>query len=98
MIKRLCTFALEIFKVLNNLNPNFMKNIFNSSPYNTHRKHNIFVHSRSSSNYGDRSLRDLGQHRWNSSPESINLTTSIIIFKDFIKNWFWPKCKRKLCL
>ena len=38
-IKRLRTLALEIFKALNSLKPNFMKNIFNFSPYNTHRKH-----------------------------------------------------------
>ena len=44
-IKRLRTLALEIFKTSNNLNPNFMKDIFNFSPYSTHRKHDIFVHS-----------------------------------------------------
>ena len=31
-IKRLGTLALEICKTLNNLNPNFMKDIFNISP------------------------------------------------------------------
>ena len=44
-IKRLCTLALEIFKTVNNLNPNFMKDIFNFSPYSAHRKHDIFVHN-----------------------------------------------------
>ena len=34
-IKGLYTPALEIFKTLNNLNPNFMKDIFNFSPYIT---------------------------------------------------------------
>ena len=57
-IKRLPTLALEIFKTLNNLNPNFMKDIFNLSPYSTHRRHDNFVHSRNTSNYGDRSLLD----------------------------------------
>ena len=45
-IRRLRTLALEIFKTLNNLNPTFMKNIFNFSPHCTHRKHDIFVHPR----------------------------------------------------
>ena len=27
-IKRLCTIAIEIFKTINNINPNFMKDIF----------------------------------------------------------------------
>ena len=67
-IKRLRTLTLETFKTLNNLNPE--------------RKHDIFVHSRNTSNYGDRSLRALGTHTWNSLPENIKSTTS----KDFIKN------------
>ena len=61
-IKRLCILALEIFKTLNNLNLNFIKSMFNFSPHSTHRKHDIFVHSRNTSNYGDRSLRALGPH------------------------------------
>ena len=70
-IKRLRTLALEIFKTLNNLNPNFMKDVFNFSSYSTHRKQAIFVRSRNTSNYGDRSLRALGLHTWNSLPENI---------------------------
>ena len=39
-IKRLRTLALEIiFKTLNNVNPIFMKDMFNFCPYSTHRKH-----------------------------------------------------------
>ena len=44
--KRIRTIALEIFKTLNDLNPNFMKDIFNFSPHFTHKKHNFFVHPR----------------------------------------------------
>ena len=32
-IKRLRTLALEVFKTVNNLNPDFMKDIFYLSPY-----------------------------------------------------------------
>ena len=85
-IRRLRTLALEIFKTLNNLNPDFMKDIFYYSPYNTHRKYDIFVYSRNTSSFGDKSLRALGPHMWNSLPESIKSTDSISIFKSFIKN------------
>ena len=61
--------------------------------YVTHRKYDILVHSQDASSYSDRSLRVLGPHTWNSLPENIKSTTSVIIFKDFIKNWFGPKCK-----
>ena len=36
-IKRLRTLALEVFKTINNLNPDFMKDIFYLSPYQTTR-------------------------------------------------------------
>ena len=35
--KRVCTMVYEIFKTLNNLNPVFMKDIFNYSPNVTHK-------------------------------------------------------------
>ena len=70
-IRRLGNFAFEIFKFLNKLNPNFMKDIFDFSPHSTHRKRDIFAHSRNTSNYGDRSLRALGQQTLNSLPEHI---------------------------
>ena len=73
-IKRLRTLTLGIFKTLNNLNPSFMKDIFNFSLYSTHSKHDIFVHRRNTSNYGDRSLRALGSHTWNSLTENIKST------------------------
>ena len=42
-IKRLRVLALEIVKTLNNLNRNFMKDVYNFSPYSTHGKHDIFL-------------------------------------------------------
>ena len=85
-IRRLRTLALEIFKTVNNLNPDFMKYIFYYSPHNTHRKYDIFLYSRNTSSFGDKSLRALGPHIWNSLPESIKSTDSISIFKSFKKN------------
>ena len=96
--KRIRTIALEIFKTLNDLNPNFMKDIFNFSPHFTHKKHNIFVHPHNTVTYGNKSLKSLGPHIWNSLPEQIKATNSISVFKNFIKDWFGPKCKCKLCL
>ena len=39
VIRRMRTLALDIFQILNNLNPNSMKVIFNFSPRSTNRKH-----------------------------------------------------------
>ena len=38
--------------------------------------------------HGNKSLRALGPHLWNSLAEKMKSTTSIFIFKDFIKTWF----------
>ena len=76
-IKRLRTLALEIFKTLNNLNPSFMKYMFNFSPYSTHRKHDTFVPTRNTSNYGDRSLTALLDHI-HGTPFQIVLNPSLL--------------------
>ena len=55
-IKRLRTLAIEVFKTVNNLNPDFMKDIFYLSPYQIHKKYDIFVHSRNTASFGDKSL------------------------------------------
>ena len=39
--KRLGTMVYETFKILNNFNPIFMKDIFHYSPNATHKKHNL---------------------------------------------------------
>ena len=75
-----------------------MKDIFYYSPYNTHRKYDIFVYSRNTSSFGDKSLRALGPHIWNSVPESIKSTDSISIFKNlaiifWIMTVFLRNCK-----
>ena len=48
---------------------------------------------RKATKYGDKSLRALGPHLWNSLPQKIKSTTSILVFTDLIKTWFEPKCK-----
>ena len=97
-IKRLRTLALEVSKTVNNLNPDFMKCIIYHSPYQTHKKYDIFVHSRNTASFGDKSLRALGPHVWNSFPENIKSTDTFSFFKNFIKNWCGPKCNCKNCL
>ena len=44
-VKRLRTLKMEIFKILNNQNPSFMREIFYRSPYVSYKKQNLFVQS-----------------------------------------------------
>ena len=58
--KRLRTMVYEIFKTLNNLNPVFMKNIFDYPPNVTHKKHNLYIDTQNTTKFGNKSLRAFG--------------------------------------
>ena len=83
-------------KTLNDSNPVFMKDIFHYCQSKSHNEHNLHVHSRNTSRYGNNSLRVLGAHIWNSLPENIKCTDSVYELKNFLKGWYGCKCY--LCL
>ena len=70
-IKCLRTLAAEIFKTLNDINLNYMKEIFYLSPHETDKKYDLFAYRRNTKKYGNHSLRVLVPHIWNSLPEEI---------------------------
>ena len=82
--KRLRILITEIFKTLNDSNPVFMKDIFHYSQSKSPKKHNLHVHSRNTSRYGNNSLRVLGAHIWNSLPENIKSADSIYELRNFL--------------
>ena len=49
-IKCLRSLATEIFKTLNDINPNYVKEIFYFSLHKTHNKYDLFVHRRNTTN------------------------------------------------
>ena len=54
---------------------------------------NLLVKSHKTAVFGDKSLKTLGPHTWNSLPGMIKLkTTNLVDFKNSIKKWFGPKC------
>ena len=65
-IKLLRTLGTEIFKTLNDINPNYMKKIVYLPPPETYKKYDLLVHSRNKTKYGNHSLRVLGPHIWKS--------------------------------
>ena len=95
--KRLRRIVREIFKTLNSLNLVFMKDEFHYSPNPTHKKHNLCIHTQNTTRFGNQSLRAFGANIWNTLPEHIKLTTSLLEFKKFIKTWSGPKCKCSIC-
>ena len=95
--KRLRTMVYEIFKTLNNLNPVFMKDIFYYSPDVNHKKHNLYIHIQNKTKFGNKSVRAFGANIWNTLPEYIISTTSLLEFKKIIKTWPGPTCKCTVC-
>ena len=87
--KRLRVLAIEIFKTLNKLNPSYMQNIFYKS--NNRRsdrfKYNIESQKFNTSKYGKKSLRVLGPILWNSLPNNIKSSQSLLEFKNLIRKW-----------
>ena len=84
-VKRLRILITEIFKTLNDSNPVFMKDIFHYCQSKSHNEHNLHVHSRNTSRYGNNSLRILGAHIWNPLQENIKSTDSVYKLKNFLK-------------
>ena len=52
-IKCLRTLAAEIFKTLNDINLNYMKEIFYLSPHETDKKYDLFAYRRNTKKYGN---------------------------------------------
>ena len=83
-VKRLRTLALEIFKTLNNLNPDYIKEIFFKTTNLRHRPFDIKVNQNSSTKHGQKSLKRLRPHIWNSLPIGIKEETNYEKFKNYI--------------
>ena len=58
-----------------------MKDIFHYSPYVTHKKHNLYIHTQNATKFGNKSLRAFGANIWNTFPEYIKSTSSLLEFK-----------------
>ena len=64
-VKLLRTLALEVFKTLNNMNPENVKEIFHKTALLMHRPLNLEVNENHTTKYGNKSL---SPHIWNSLP------------------------------
>ena len=97
-IRRLRLLATEIFKTVNDLNPPYMKEVFE---LNTRRSETgtdkLVVQSQISMKYGSYSLRSLGPKIWNKLPSEMKNSSNLSIFKKSITNWSGPYCRCVSC-
>ena len=90
-VKRLRNLAREIFKTLNHLNLEYMKENFHKITSLTLRPFTIKFNQNNTTKYGNKSLRSLGSHIWNSLPKEIKVETDYNKFKNYIDKWFGAK-------
>ena len=87
-IKRVRVLAIEIFKIVNNLNPNFMKDKFTPKLHPKVRPkvrpNGILVKHHNTITYGTKSLKALGPKIWNQLPEDLKSEISYTKFKEYI--------------
>ena len=96
-IKRLRNLALEIFIIINNLNPSFMESLFSAMLNVRVRPNDILAKACKSATFGHKSLATLGPKIWNALPQNIKAENSYVKFKEYIATWFGPKCKCNEC-
>ena len=93
--------CIEMFKTLNDINPSFMKELFQlritNRPVRENYLFNMFVHKTNQVKYGTKSLRNLAPKIWNSLPLQIKTAENLDIFKDLIKSWDGASCKCNIC-
>ena len=93
--------AIEMFKVKNNLSPQFMQELFTyiGDGHRTRAGSDRFLRPNVATvNNGEKSLRNFGPILWNTMlPDELKRCTSLEIFKEKVKFWVPDMCKCTLC-
>ena len=91
--------ATEIYKVKNNLTPEFMKDIFTDMkhPYNLRKKPEFKTWNVQTVYCGTETLSFRGPKVWSIVPDDIKASNSLIEFKKKIKKWKPQGCICRLC-
>ena len=100
-VNRLRILCAKIYKTINNLNPNFMRDLFSWAEANrlVREKYvinlNILVHNQVT--FGSKSLRVFGPKVWNSLPYHIKSSENLESFKMIIKHWNGTRSHCNVC-
>ena len=91
--------AIEMYKVINNLSPQILNEIFEKCEMLPTRLGRSFVRPKVNKVYkGENSLRSFGPIVWNYMiPNEIKSCSSLIVFKNAIKKWIPENCPCRLC-
>ena len=91
-------FAVELFKVKNNLSPKIMQEVFKVKKNEKYKLRRVFdSRNINSVQFGIKSLTDLAPKIWSLIPDDIKNESSFLTFKKRIAKWTVNKCPCKLC-
>ena len=91
--------AIEMYKIINNISPSIMKNIFpmSSNPYNLRNKNPFQTHNVHTVYNGTETLAYRGPQTWALVPEDIKQVQPLSKFICEIKKWKPDGCSCRLC-
>ena len=97
--RNLQTLATEMYKVIHDLSPTLMNEIFQlkSCTYNLRQNRTFKTHNVKSVYNGTETASYLGPKIWDLVPNEIKTSTSLSIFKSKIKHWIPNDCPCRLC-
>ena len=97
--KHLRLLAIEVYKSLMNINPEFMWEFFNKNPlqYNLRKGDIVYLPPARSSCYGINSLVFRGSLLWNSLPSNVKQSHNLEEFKLMLRNLGNIHCKCVVC-
>ena len=100
-MNRLRNLGIEIYKLINNINPTYMNKIFKlrkiSRAVQSNYKLNLDVPTINRVSFGGKSLRYYGFKIWNSLSFHIKPSDNLEAFINITKNWNVVSCKCKVC-
>ena len=100
-IRRLRCLCIEIYKTLNDLNPSFMKEIFEKRDENRvtrdRYKLNLNISRRNQVTFGAKSLKFYRPKIWKTLPVNIKTAGNLNTFKYLIKKWNDVSCNCIVC-
>ena len=91
--------AIEVYKCVNNMNPQYLNEMFilKKCPYDLRDNSLLERPAARLTNYGLKSFKSYGAKIWNLLPATYKMGVSFDTFKNMIKTWSGPTCKCSVC-
>ena len=98
-ISSLKTMAVEIYRILNGMNPEYLSPLFSRSttPYNLRDNNKLIQPIKRTTTYGIKSLAYYGTHQWNLLPLDVKDAIILNNFKTLMRKWADPTWGCSVC-